>query len=305
MNKFRKVWSNVFGVSSSEYSGFRGLVYVSIICAIGLALVNYLTKTPYSNYKNDVRVLDSLLLVMGDVETEKNVFIKPEKLNPFDPNKASKEVLEGVGFPTWLAKRLIKYRATGARFNKPDDLMKLYGFPDSLYIQLVDYVVIVPLSNDNDNIFPARNTEHGSKKVIKKVKVEMPIFDLNTADTAIFQTINGIGSKLSNRIIAYRKALGGFVSKNQLYQVYGLDSVVIDKIVNSSEIVIGFEATKINVNKANKERLASHPYIDWNQAKLIIAYRNQHGSYLDEHHLMKVYSINENWLKKVAPYLTF
>ena len=305
MNKFREVWSTFFGVSSSEYTGFKGLVYVAIICSIGLALVNYLTKSPYSNYENDVRVLDSLLLVMEDVETEQPASNKYIALKPFNPNQASQDELETVGVPSWLARRLINYRATGARFNKPNDLMKLYGFPDSLYNQLEDYVVIVPLPNAKPKIVAKKNNEQESIKAIKKEIVELPIFDLNTADTSIFQTIKGIGSKLSNRIVIYRNALGGFVSKNQLYQVYGLDSTVIDKIVNASHIDEEFEATKINVNKASKEQLASHPYINWTQAKLIIAFRNQHGFYTNEHNLLKVYSINESWVKKVAPYLTF
>ena len=305
MNKFNSVWSTIFGVSSSEYSGFKGLVYVAIICSMGLVLVNYLTKSPYANYENDKKLLDSLLLTMDDVLPEQPV-VKLIRLAPFNPNKASQDELEQVGFPTWLATRLINYRATGARFNKPEDLLKLYGFPESLYAQLVNYVVIVPLPHRKPKTYPTVSMQKPPVNMAKSEIVSpLPVFDLNTADTAVFQTIKGIGSKLSNRIVTYRNALGGFVSKDQLYQVYGLDSVVIGKIVNISMINPEFAATKINVNKAEKKQLASHPYVNWNQAKLIIAYRNQHGFYTNPQDLLKVYSINESWVKKVAPYLTF
>ncbi len=301
MNKFKRVWSNLFGVSAGEYAGFRGLVLTALICVVGLALANYLSKSPYNNYEKDVKLLDSLLLVMQKEKLEQ--IAKPIFLVLFDPNTASADELESVGFPNWLANRLVNYRATGARFNKPKDLLKLYGFPESLYMQLADYIIIKPLAKPKNKIVKA--TKKYQPKAISKAEEKLPLFDLNMADTSIFQTIYGVGSKLSNRIVTYRNALGGFVSKNQLYQVYGLDSAVINKIADMSEINFDFNPVKIEINKAKKEQLAAHPYINWKQAKLIIAYRNQHGSYTNAQELLKVYSINENWVKKVAPYLTF
>jgi competence protein ComEA len=50
--------------------------------------------------------------------------------------------------------------------------------------------------------------------------------DINTADTAAFISLPGIGSKLANRIISFRTKLGGFNSIEQIKEVYGLrDSV--------------------------------------------------------------------------------
>lgn len=303
MNKLKRVWSNIFGISAIEYAGFRLLVFTALFCWAGLALVNYFTKSPYDNYEKDAKLLDSLLLTI-ESENLSSIAIENEiVLEVFDPNTASKEKLIQVGFPEWLATRLINYRSSGAQFNKPKDVLKLYDFPDSLYAQIEDYIKITP------RYVPKVAKENPQKtpqfKEFVKVEEKLPVFDLNEADTSVFQTIRGIGSKLSNRIVEYRNSLGGFISYDQLYQVYRLDSSVIDKIINTSLIVSDFNPLKINVNICEKEQLASHPYISWNQAKLIIAYRNQHGAFNSDQELLRVYSMNEEWIKKIAPYLTF
>ncbi len=303
MNKLKRLWATFFGISAGEYSGFRLLIFTAVICLVGLATVNYITKSPYSNYEKDAKHLDSLLAIMQKVKSPQPKVSQPIVLVAFDPNLASEEKLLQVGFPSWLAKRLLNYRNAGGRFKKPEELLKLYDFPDSLYKQLVDYIVIEqapkPKSKPNPTYKPKEN------RAIAKVEEKLPVFDLNAADTAIFQTIRGIGSKLSNRIVSYRTSLGGFVSKNQLHQIYRLDSSVIEKLINSSIISSDFVPSQLDINNYTKEQLSTHPYLNWNQAKLIVAYRNQHGSFNSQQDLLKVYSINENWIKKIAPYLTF
>jgi competence protein ComEA len=305
MNRLKNLWSNIFGISASEYSGFRLLVFTALVCWLGLALANHLTKSPYNNYKEDAKLLDSLLLVMDYNESKADLSIKSVEveLEVFDPNTVSQDKLLQFGFPNWLAKRLINYRSSGARFSEPEDLLKLYDFPDSLYYQIVDYISIKKVISLKTKKVVHKKPSSGTSD--KRDHIVLVMFDLNTGDTAVFQTVKGIGSKLSNRIVNYRASLGGFVDKDQLYQVYGLDSLVIEKLQKTSLITLEFTPDKIDINSDNKEQLASHPYINWNQAKLIIAYRNQHGSFDSEQDLLKVYSLNENWVKKIAPYLTF
>ncbi len=292
-----------FGTSSSELSGYRLLVFTALFCWLSLILINHFTQFPYSNYENDARKLDSLLIIMRQNEAAAISSIKYITLDKFDPNTATKEKLVSVGFPSWLATRLIKYRATGARFNTPTDLLKLYGFPEALYASIKPFVVIKPIPEFKKNKKP-KNKAKLPKILVEKPKV-LPVFDLNKADTAILQTIKGIGSKLSNRIVAYRSSLGGFVATNQLYQIYRLDSSVIAKIIKTSVILPDFIPKQIKINKATKEQLAAHPYINWSQAKLIIAYRNQHGGFINLNDLQKVYSIDGSWIKNNAPYLSF
>ncbi len=61
--------------------------------------------------------------------------------------------------------------------------------------------------------------------------------DINRADTLAFQQLPGIGSKLANRIVLYRKKLGGFTSVEQVGQVYGLKDSVYKRIKPSLIVV--------------------------------------------------------------------
>src|SRR5690606_32795545 len=53
---------------------------------------------------------------------------------------------------------------------------------------------------------------------------------LNSSDTTEWKKIPGIGSSYSTRIVKYRTLLGGFINKNQLLEVYGIDSEMYSRI---------------------------------------------------------------------------
>lgn len=52
--------------------------------------------------------------------------------------------------------------------------------------------------------------------------MQFDVVEINTADSAMFEHLRGIGPTLAKRIVAYRSALGGFVSVNQIAEVWGL-----------------------------------------------------------------------------------
>ncbi|MBR5696262.1 MAG: helix-hairpin-helix domain-containing protein [Paludibacteraceae bacterium] len=56
----------------------------------------------------------------------------------------------------------------------------------------------------------------------KKSVYEHLRIELNSADTTELKQLRGIGSKLSQRIVKYRKKIGGFTRKEQLKDIYGL-----------------------------------------------------------------------------------
>lgn len=76
-----------------------------------------------------------------------------------------------------------------------------------------------------------QNETRSQIKTPDKPKLQLPIpathqSNLNTASASDLLPIHGIGPVLSKRIIKYRDAIGGYTNKDQLYKVYGLDSVV-------------------------------------------------------------------------------
>jgi competence ComEA-like helix-hairpin-helix protein len=68
--------------------------------------------------------------------------------------------------------------------------------------------------------------------------------------------------------------------------------------VNSSSI------KKININTATVDELKVHPYIKYGLANPIVAYRNEHGSFLRVEDIKKVMAVTEEIYRKIEPYLS-
>src|SRR4029077_14480458 len=83
------------------------------------------------------------------------------------------------------------------------------------------------------------------------------LVDVNLADTSGYISLPGIGSKLSQRIIAFRDKLGGFYSVNQVGETYLLPDSTFQKI--KSRLVISDTAVKkININLASVDEMKVH-----------------------------------------------
>ena len=53
---------------------------------------------------------------------------------------------------------------------------------------------------------------------------------INVSDTTSFKKIKGIGSKRAVQILKYRNLLGGFISVNQLKEVYSINDFLFEFI---------------------------------------------------------------------------
>lgn len=128
--------------------------------------------------------------------------------------------------------------------------------------------------------------------------------EVNTADTALFIALPGIGSKLAARIVMFRQRLGGFCNVRQIGEVYGLHDSVFTKIspfLKCDSTMI----EKINVNTASKDVLKAHPYIRWKIAEALVTYRNEHGNFRSKYDLVKIENIDTIDIKRILPYLSF
>ena len=86
--------------------------------------------------------------------------------------------------------------------------------------------------------------------------------------------------------------------------MYGLTEETFIKIqelieLNKTEII------QLQINKLSIKELGTHPYIGYKNAKLIIAYRNQHGVFNSIKDLFYVKELDMEKINKVIPYLNF
>lgn len=134
-------------------------------------------------------------------------------------------------------------------------------------------------------------------------KSKRVVVDLNSADSMDLVQLYNVGPAFAKRILGYRVRLGGFVSKEQLWEVYGMDSVRYNDIV-PYVTVNPEEINTIDINTATIDQLKHHPYLDYYQAKAIVRMREQVGRYDDAADIGTIPIIDEETYSKIIPYLT-
>ena len=202
----------------------------------------------------------------------------------FDPNNLPAERWQELGLTAQQAGTIKNYTAKGGKFYKPEDLKKIYGITAGDYKRLLPYVEIPA----NLGYTVKTNT----------------IVELNTADSAKLTTVPGIGPSFATRIIYYRERLGGFTSKEQLKEVYGLDEIRF-KEVKAHVKVNPARIRRISINTVTFDKLRPMPYLNYKQVNAIIEYRKQHGNYRSINDLKDIAIIDDQILRKIEPYLNF
>ena len=128
--------------------------------------------------------------------------------------------------------------------------------------------------------------------------------EINTSDTLLLMKIPGIGASYAKRITAYRNLLGGFSRLEQLQEVYGMYEELYEKIIPYLQVDTN-NITLIPVNTASLDKLKSHPYINFYQAKAIVEMRKKKGKLenIQELYLLEEFTTED--LERIKDYLAF
>lgn len=110
--------------------------------------------------------------------------------------------------------------------------------------------------------------------------------DVNTATAAELESLPLIGPSLSDRIIKFRNALGGFVSITQLKECYGLSEECFEKI--KPRLTITLVTKQFSINSIDPKTF-SHPYLEKKIMWMIPSYIKNHGPIKSEADLRKVF----------------
>ena len=135
----------------------------------------------------------------------------------------------------------------------------------------------------------------------KRAERKINIVEINSADSAAWEALPGIGARLAARLIAFRDKLGGFYSVEQVKELYGLPDSTF-QLLKPYLTVNAKLVHKININSAAKEELKVHPYIRWQLASMIVDYRKEHGTFASIDDLKKIQQITDDVFVKMAPY---
>jgi competence protein ComEA len=234
--------------------------------------------------------VDSLRLV----EVEKR---KP-KIYPFNPNYITDYKGYTLGMSSKEIDRLLQFRKQNKWINSTKQFQEVTKISDSLlrvispYFKFPDWVT---------NSKPKRSfVSYGNTKKTYEQKL-----DINTATINQLRRVNGIGEKLSQRIIDFRnKFVGGFIDNVQLEDVYGLTPEVIARINNEFTVKTPRQIVKIKLNTATIEELVTIQHIDYELAYEIIEQRTLREGYKSFDELTKVKGFPIEKIEIIKLYLT-
>ena len=291
-------------LSKSRYRGTILLAFAIVFTGfLNFLFSQYnLADFPPADGKADARQLDSILALLeakGDQFSEETGENENAdfQLKPFNPNFINRQDWLAMQLPEKAFESLERYRQKGGIFRHPDQIYKVPHLSREEAEEIREFVLLDSARSGNrpKASGPFARKDQGSPKP----------FDLNEADSLQLKSIFGIGSKTASRIIQYRKDLGGFVRKEQLYEIWGLDSLVAGELIDLCYLSERFRVRPINPNTATEDELASHPYIRRGLARLIIRYRKQHPAFSQSEDLLGIRLIKPEQIEKLRPYLTF
>lgn len=130
------------------------------------------------------------------------------------------------------------------------------------------------------------------------------LLDINSCDSSSLVELPGIGPVLSVRIIKYRNLIGGYLSPDQLREVYGLSDETFARI-RSGLYADTSRIRKIRINEAGYGELARHPYFQKGEAGAVIRYREEKGRIGSLSELAVNRILSSETLTRIGRYLDF
>ena len=160
----------------------------------------------------------------------------------FNPNTASEDQLCRLGFSPKQARAIINYRAKGGKYSRPEDFAKSFVVSDSIYRRLEQYI-------------------------------DIPLLDLNLADSAAFDALPGIGGWFASKMVEHRSKLRGYSYKEQLMDIWKFDQEKFDAL--SDLIIVSPEhVTPYPLWTLPADSLRLHPYIrNYETARALVLFR--------------------------------
>ena len=303
----------LFSFTDSERNGVIVLLIVIIILSLFISLQKIFITLP----KEDFTAFDAFIaqlkekkdsaFVTNEAETQHPKPAAPDlyeeagqhsvyharELFNFDPNGLPVDDWVRLGLSPAQARAVKNFEAKGGKFESKEDVKKLFVISAERYHELEPYIVL---------------PEKKIKQEMTSSPVSRPpslpaIVELNTADSSLLTSINGIGPVFANRILTYRERLGGFYSKEQLLEVFGMDAEkfagIKDHVKADSTYI-----RKININTAQVSDLKKLPYFSPAAANALVNYRKAHGNFKSVEGIRACALITGELYRKIAPYLT-
>jgi DNA uptake protein ComE-like DNA-binding protein len=203
----------------------------------------------------------------------------------YNPNYLTDYRAYTLGLPPEAFDKLLRYRQTNSYVNTPKQFQEVTKLSDSLMEKLLPQLKFSK---------PLYKSKTKNRIVLKK--------DINKASASDFQEVSGIGAVLSERIVKYRSYLSGFSVLEQCYEVYGLDSLVVQRLWERFEIQSLPEIERLDLTTVSLQELEQIPYLNRADARKIIAHRTKNKG-ISTATLSELFVNSPNKLQRIKLYL--
>ncbi len=275
----------------------NGVLFLSLIIII-LQLL-YFFVIPFSTEDNIEKNATELLKFQQEIDSLKQIAIVQQKpkIFPFNPSFLTDYKGYQLGMNLKQIDRLLAYRANGNYINSAKQFQQVTQISDSLL------KAIQPYFKFPDWIIAKNRNKKPLSKPTKNLNIHQGLKDINGAAADELRAINGIGDKLSKRIISYRDKIGGYLVNEQLYEVWGLKKDVANTVLKHFVVLEKPIIQKINVNTATFKEVLSIVYIDYELTKKIFNYRDEVAEIQSLDELKKIDGFPLEKFDRIALYL--
>ena len=263
-----KIFKSHFWYTKNQRNGILLLLIIIIFLQLILHFKNFdsqqmvdLSLPKITSYNKQ---LDSL--------KKKSSKKKKFKIYPFNPNYISDYKGYQLGMNVDEIDRLLAHREQRLYVNSAKEFQTITKISDSLLQK------ISPFFKFPEWVQKKNNNKNNQQRYIPNSRInvsEITTVDINKATLKDFTAIEGVDEYLSERIIKYRSKLQGFSFKEQLFEVWGLDELMANKILSTFSIKNKPIIKKININTASFKEVLSNPYIDYELCIQIFDYKDE------------------------------
>jgi DNA uptake protein ComE-like DNA-binding protein len=263
-----KIFKSHFWYTKNQRNGILLLLIIIIFLQLILHFKNFdsqqmvdLSLPKITSYNKQ---LDSL--------KKKSSKKKKFKIYPFNPNYISDYKGYQLGMNVDEIDRLLAHREQRLYVNSAKEFQTITKISDSLLKK------ISPFFKFPEWVQKKNNNKNNQQRYIPNSRInvsEITTVDINKATLKDFTAIEGVDEYLSERIIKYRSKLQGFSFKEQLFEVWGLDELMANKILSTFSIKNKPIIKKVNINTASFKEVLSNPYIDYELCIQIFDYKDE------------------------------
>ncbi len=283
-----------FVLTNSQQNGILLLAGILII----VISAKYYYNTEIQQIQSSPNVIDSLAQHQLDSLkqlklNEKSNYV--EKIYLFNPNFLKEGKAYRLGISAEEFDRLMAYRENGKWINSIEDFKEVTKVSDEVLNKISPYFKFPDWVIKQQNERKQRSQQKTIALTEKK--------DLNTASAENLKQVNGIGEKLSRRILNYKNKIGGFRSNIQLKDIYGLNFSTIEAINLQFEVQTTEALERIDINKASLIQLADVPYFDYELAREVFQFIKVNDGIASFEELSKIQQFPTSKIDRIKLYL--